>query len=272
MDSFNQISSSLSQLDIDPSSVAPDRPLPPLPFTRDMTSMMNADTVSSINYHSYFPTTPRRQPSSEARTRRKSRSYPGSHTPSWLRRPCWECPFSTKDDDATDSETDEDDYAWYYNHPDRYICRPRRTRQARGPSQRPSSTATLPSLPAFRPHAFHALASADAPFFKVNDSKVHSLQLERLERDDDDASTRTPPSRSSSVSSGSSKMFLDLTSGSAGASTPESVDSFSLVDGSQLSLPSPSLNAKRYGTLSPGSDWVGLLPKSPLTSPSFSTY
>ncbi|KAJ3510218.1 hypothetical protein NLJ89_g4807 [Agrocybe chaxingu] len=41
----------------------------------------------------------------------------------WIQRPCWQF-------DESESITDEeDDYAWYYTHPERYIWRPRRSRR-----------------------------------------------------------------------------------------------------------------------------------------------
>ena len=44
------------------------------------------------------------------------------------RRPVWEILFHRNEGKECEQEA-EDDYAWYYKHPERYIYRPRRSRQ-----------------------------------------------------------------------------------------------------------------------------------------------
>jgi len=58
--------------------------------------------------------------------------YPNEETISpCIRRPCWEEALWQGDmrRDRHHEQEVEDDYAWYYEHPERYIWRPRRPKQ-----------------------------------------------------------------------------------------------------------------------------------------------
>jgi hypothetical protein len=73
--------------------------------------------------------------------------YSSAESSSRIRRPLWDDYIHRGT--RAEQEAEEDDYTWYYKHPERYIWRPRTRRQVRsneGKDERQSKALDLPVL------------------------------------------------------------------------------------------------------------------------------